>query len=350
MSSVPTLHEASRDGNLEVVKELIKAGADINKYENDTTPMYHASENGRLDVVKELVKAGADVNKGDKFGVTPLHIASLWGRMEVVSELLNAGADINKANEDGETPLYWAIDGDTMEAHDVAIELVKLGADVNKGGTTSPLKFASDHVVIDVVKELMNAGGDVYETEVLVMTPLCVASFYGNLEAVKELVKSGADVDEGFGDDGDLNGMTPIYVASSKGHLDVVKELVNAGASVNKQVFRDTPLNIASGKGHLEVVKELVKAGAHVNVIEVRYDYMYPLHSSIQSANRSVAIFLFRNGAELRCCDDNVDALLMKWLREELEQQKQFEDSIPIWCEQAAWATATVGEKRRRED
>ena len=45
---------ASRRGRLEIVKELIKAGANV----NGTTAIFHASRNGHLKIVKELIKTG----------------------------------------------------------------------------------------------------------------------------------------------------------------------------------------------------------------------------------------------------------------------------------------------------
>ena len=48
---------------LNVVKYLIKHGADVNKagYSNGAAPLFIAAQNGHLNVVKYLIKHGADI-------------------------------------------------------------------------------------------------------------------------------------------------------------------------------------------------------------------------------------------------------------------------------------------------
>ncbi|TDX51126.1 ankyrin repeat protein [Orenia marismortui] len=58
---------------LEVIKLLLKAGADVNSVdENGVTILMHASAVGNLDVVKMLIKNGANVNARAKNGLTAL--------------------------------------------------------------------------------------------------------------------------------------------------------------------------------------------------------------------------------------------------------------------------------------
>ena len=53
-------------GNVECLKELIAAGADINKEDNDGgTALYSAANQGHVECLKELIAAGTDVNKED---------------------------------------------------------------------------------------------------------------------------------------------------------------------------------------------------------------------------------------------------------------------------------------------
>ena len=73
------LYEASKEGNLEVVKLLLAVpGIDVNlEGEDGRTPLHKASERGHLEVMKVLLRApGIDVNREDKEGVTPLCDAS----------------------------------------------------------------------------------------------------------------------------------------------------------------------------------------------------------------------------------------------------------------------------------
>jgi len=62
--------------NIQVVKDLIKRGADIkakNKYED--TVLHRASNFGDMELVKECLQAGIDVDAKGLYGYTPLHVA-----------------------------------------------------------------------------------------------------------------------------------------------------------------------------------------------------------------------------------------------------------------------------------
>ena len=118
------LIEGAKTGNLEMVKQALNDGADINATLFDTrrfinsglTPLHHASLEGHLKVVRELLSGeghqGATVDARDIAGHTPLYAASQYGHLEVVRELLSGeghqGADANLANVHGHTPLYAA--------------------------------------------------------------------------------------------------------------------------------------------------------------------------------------------------------------------------------------------------
>ena len=81
--------------------------------------MNQASHRGYLEIVQELLQAGADPNISDEDGMSPLIWASSKGHLEIVQELLRpsfgrvdqftgVGTNPNIANRYGVTPLYWA--------------------------------------------------------------------------------------------------------------------------------------------------------------------------------------------------------------------------------------------------
>jgi uncharacterized protein len=74
---------------------------------NDTV-LHTVSGWGQLDAVKALVNAGADVNaKGDQ-GATPLFNAAMGGNADVVAFLLKSGADPRICNEYNRSVLDYA--------------------------------------------------------------------------------------------------------------------------------------------------------------------------------------------------------------------------------------------------
>ena len=49
-------------------------------------PLHYASEKRHLELVKELIEEGADVNLADEHGDTPLHYASKDGDLKIVEK------------------------------------------------------------------------------------------------------------------------------------------------------------------------------------------------------------------------------------------------------------------------
>jgi ankyrin repeat protein len=67
-----------------------------------------ASQRGHYDVVKCLLRNGADINLRDEGGLSPLFEASYHGHFDVVKWLLSTSADINLRSNFGQSPLIAA--------------------------------------------------------------------------------------------------------------------------------------------------------------------------------------------------------------------------------------------------
>ena len=63
--------------------------------QNGLNALHLSSKEGHVEVVRELLKRGAGVNFTTKKGNTALHIASLAGQKTAVEVLLDAGASVN---------------------------------------------------------------------------------------------------------------------------------------------------------------------------------------------------------------------------------------------------------------
>jgi ankyrin repeat protein len=123
------LHVATYYNRAALVKELIKAGADVNMQVTDVaipgnsnyTALHCAASKCYTTIIMELIKGGADVNIASSDGTTPLHMAAEKGHEAGVVALMYAGADINAVMRDGHTPLSVAV----HKKHERIVELLK---------------------------------------------------------------------------------------------------------------------------------------------------------------------------------------------------------------------------------
>ncbi len=86
------LHLAVTEKRLEIVRELIKSGANVNaeEYGNKCTPLHLACMIGEKEIVKELVKAGGEIEQADKFGMTAMDYAK---NSKEITEILKKEID-----------------------------------------------------------------------------------------------------------------------------------------------------------------------------------------------------------------------------------------------------------------
>lgn len=103
------LHEAARNGDVKGVELFLATISPNAKDSTGQTPLHWPSAHGRLEVVKLLLKAGADPNIKEHLGYTPLHVAAAYGHVEVVQCLLVAGADALAKTKSGQTPKMLAL-------------------------------------------------------------------------------------------------------------------------------------------------------------------------------------------------------------------------------------------------
>ena len=231
-----------------------------------------------LDSVKALLAAGADVNQVTGYGWSPLLVATQNRYYKLGAYLLDHGADVNLANKGGWTPLYLATDNRNIESGDYPVrkgdmdhlDFIKLlldkGANVNarmkdstetrtvftnqwldENGATAFLR-ASQSGDIVLMKLLLAHGADPKIDTVLHVTALQVAAGIGwvegityewspdsTLEAVKMLLDLGLDPNAQAD-----TGRTALHGAAHKGRPAVVQVLVDHGAKLNVRDYGNT--------------------------------------------------------------------------------------------------------------
>ncbi|TFK12319.1 MAGUK p55 subfamily member 7 [Platysternon megacephalum] len=192
------LHDA-RNGNCEEVRQLLETidkgevVVDINckgrsKSNLGWTPLHLACYFGHGNVVKDLLKAGAEVNVLNDMGDTPLHRAAFTGRKEVVMLLLQYDADTSIVNGGGQTARDVTQDKEIknmLEAvertQERKLEELLLGA--AREGETAKLSA------------LLNRPKppDINCTDQMGNTPLHCAAYRAHKHCALKLLKNGAD-------------------------------------------------------------------------------------------------------------------------------------------------------------
>jgi ankyrin repeat protein len=154
--------DAAMKGDLEAVRTLLRAGADVNAAQGDgMTALHWAASRGDKAMAQVLIYAGANVASTTRLGAhTPLLLASRGGYAPVIETLLSAGADANAATSTGVAPIHFAAASGSSAAIDA---LVKQGADVNAKESASgqtPLMFAAASNRVDAIRTLVQHGAD----------------------------------------------------------------------------------------------------------------------------------------------------------------------------------------------
>ena len=123
------LVEASEDGKLTEVQELLAEGTDINGIvAGDGTALIVAARAGNKALVEFLLQHGADPNVASPGDGNPLIMAANEGHAEIVDLLLNRGARVNESVVGDENALIKASGAGHVN---VVQLLLSRGADVN---------------------------------------------------------------------------------------------------------------------------------------------------------------------------------------------------------------------------
>lgn len=102
--------KTAKSGNVEKLQVLLKANPSaIRARDTDgSTALHCAAWKGHQAVVSFLLKAGADVNtynNNGHWGTTPLHAAAHANQAKIAQMLIDNGADVNARDNDGRTAL-----------------------------------------------------------------------------------------------------------------------------------------------------------------------------------------------------------------------------------------------------
>ncbi|VDK32031.1 unnamed protein product [Taenia asiatica] len=150
------LHYACLAGNLSAVNVLIEAGFYVNANNVDGhTPICDAAANGSVEIIRALIRGGANVNPLAYWG-SPLINAVKNGHYDAMVVLIDAGADVNACDRKGFCPIHVSVKDQFYPA---AEYLLMAGADPNKRvRLTTALHIAAELQDLKMVQLLLRYG------------------------------------------------------------------------------------------------------------------------------------------------------------------------------------------------
>ncbi|KAJ5377568.1 uncharacterized protein N7496_004977 [Penicillium cataractarum] len=244
------LRLAARMGFEELVALLLERNAAVDGVRNGMpgSPLIWAARAGHLEIVRQLLDAGADPNFFH-FGQAPLHWAAHMGHEPVVALLLERGATADLSDIHGNTPLCRACYSLSMNERVVEL-LLKENVNVDKKNDDgkTPLSIAACRGFSKAVCYLLRQGADPNLIDNDGLSPLFIAAHYGHAQTVLDLLDGYAPPTastnncgtpygektpgwEKYIDATDPLNRTPLFLATLYGHEEVVRVLLSRGSS-----------------------------------------------------------------------------------------------------------------------
>lgn len=213
-----------------VVEFLLNHGAQVNGSNNDSA-LHQASRDGRVNIALLLLDRGALVNKLDYHRKVPLHWAAERGHLEMVKLLTERRALTDQWDSDRSLP----VDQAAKRGHrDVFLYLLNRTFACREN-IMSVLYHAALGGQLRIVEIIIGNGVNVnMPCTRFSETALHIAAIYDHLELIKLLIERRADVNAK-----DWAGCTPLYNAKSMGtNPECVELLVQHGAKdkIRKQL------------------------------------------------------------------------------------------------------------------
>jgi ankyrin repeat protein len=320
------LYLASSAGQVRVVEDLLKLGADIAiEGGRHTTPLQAACANGHGDVVQFIIDVSSQ-NLTNEMITSAMHAALRNGHEDIAVMLLKkralpisqdilgqvfetaAGmgfielmAYLQRTSQSLSRNKKMAIRGAEKTFHDDKIERFETYYKTKAlpDDATATAAFYGQNKIIEFC---LNKGLDI-EHEGPFGTPLRAASLMGHGATVRLLLDRDAIVSSNgsFGD--------ALQAASMRGHLSITTMLIRSGAAVdNSGGYYGNALQAATYRGHIDVVEALLAAGASISQKGLFSD---ALSAAVSAGNQSIANLLLRRGYQSTSLLDDDEIMRM---------------------------------------
>jgi ankyrin repeat protein len=302
------LAEAASAGEAAAVEQLLAHGALPDAAgpvePEQPLPLWEAARQGHLDIVERLLRAGAQVNARTQLGCA-LPAAAEAGHLAIVERLLSAGADPAGTDWRGRDALGWAL---VKERPALARRLLQAGAWPPAPQLDATLLLIVQTDAVDLAQRLLDAGADPQARMTRAGLPHGLSP--GMDEALERLASAfGGDEDDGEAD------TTALILAARAGQIGMVDLLLAEGLPVDaRNAGDDTALIEAATQGHLDVAQRLLAAGADLHAANC--DGWSALRGAAGAEDPALLAWLLGRGLDVNHSEDDGWSLLMQALRD----------------------------------
>jgi len=324
------LNAAAR-GDIVTLKQALKSESVNVSDPLKRTPLHVASSEGQVEVVKFLLKSGAEVNAEDAFRHTSLNDA-VRHRHDAVAKLLreSGGRMVLEVHEGGQLLCQAARIGNMDELKRLIVNGVHPSTPDTNFRTA--LHIAASEGLKDMVEFLLESDADVNARDLKDLTPLDDAVRHRHVD-VQKLIRS-----RGGALNVDVSTALMCQFAA-KGDVESIRILVENGASCSARNHEmRTPAHLAASCGMISVLDFLILQGDQFEINAVDRMGGTPLEDAVRHGFRVATILLEENGG-LRADDPRLPALRQEQherimrehrLRRALQVDKAVHESLEI--------------------
>ncbi|EFB41046.1 MULTISPECIES: ankyrin repeat domain-containing protein [Parachlamydia] len=322
--------DATEVDELRRIQFLLDKGVNVNRKLNHYSPeteLHRAIKHNREEVVKLLIKNGADISIPDAFANPPLQIAFIHKNYAIMELFLKAGANINLVTRYSETLLQQALEKNDTEMVEF---LVEHHADVNyhTPETSSPLIMAIRSGNYPHIQLLLDRGANIHENH-YGKTGLHVAITMHDMDMVKFLINNGAHCDTSF--------ISSVLESKKWDIAEFLLQVARSKQQINDNQITTEFLRVME-TGELKAVQLLIENGANPNGIDKKFP---PLFIAILKNYHQITEYLLQNGASInlewngfRAIDKAIELQNATAVKLLLDHGVQVTDEILKWAKE----------------
>ena len=289
------LHFGSLSGNADVVRELVRLGADANYRScgmGGVTPIIVATSKNHIEVVKVLLEVGSDPSCArTRDGMTPIHICSENNFSEIAKLLLDHTPSLAQARDHkGYTCMDIARRKKSTDFINVVLNLNS----VPRLTTRSSFRGSSDSHLSpppsgqDVSGGIVPVGGgfkkerkSASDYSPTLMQSMFDAARAGDCSGLEAACRGGAEDASEVVNAQQRSGWTVLMEAAAVGRHQAVRTLIGLGADLEARNKKGmTALHIAVRYGYVQTVRALLEGGASPDAVTRKGDTIEELAAS----------------------------------------------------------------------